>query len=110
MPVLFNIYTYTPEEVFLHSSNLKSPQSDFNQRINGFKSSKLKTYLWTDLSLCYLGDECVVVAVQAGRQDVSVIEEEEEVLVFAASLLVQLVDAGVVCVCGNLDHSSIPEV
>ena len=85
----------------MHYSNLKSPQSDFNQRINDFKSSKLKTYLWTGLSLCYLGDECVVVAVRAGRQDVSVIEEEEEVLVFAASLLVQLVDAGVECVCAE---------
>lgn len=46
-----------------------------------FKSSKLKSYLWSDLSLCYLGDECVVVlVVQAGRQDVSVIEEEVWVL------------------------------
>lgn len=50
---------------------LKSPCSEGSQRIHGFKSLKLEYYLWSDLSLCYLGDEHVVVAVQAGRQDVS---------------------------------------
>lgn len=40
----------------------------------------LKYYLWTGLSPCYLGDECAVLTVQAGRQDVSVIEEEVWVL------------------------------
>lgn len=57
------------------------------QRVLGFKSSKLKYYLWSDLSQCYLGDECVVVVAQGSRQDVSVMEEEVWVLQRHRSLM-----------------------
>lgn len=95
--------TSTSPNNLLWSSNgaifhiLISLQREGSEIIHGFKSSQVKYYLWSDLSPRYLGDECVVVVVQAGRQagrqDVSVIEEE--VWVLQHHRLFSEMDAGV---------------
>lgn len=58
------------------------------------------------MSLCYLGDESVVVAVQGARQDVS----DEEVWVFAASLLKVIAGDIYLYVCRGLDFRPTSEV
>lgn len=58
------------------------------------KSSKLKSYLWFNLFLCYLGDECV-----AGKQAGCICDGGGGVG-FAASLPACEMDVGLkICIC-----------